>query len=147
MQTVSFTEKYYIKKNTVCFFFYLQVKLVTDSGLILFCWGEENNDTDTIRFLKQLGVHAVIYDKINQYSTKQVKESIFLVDKRESQRELMIVAEKTAESGVKTPPPSVTSERVDMDKIHQSLMVVSTATSLSSLEPEPDTPSVITQNI
>lgn len=39
------------------------VKLVKDSGLIIFCWGDDNNDKDTIQHLKKLGLHAVIYDK------------------------------------------------------------------------------------
>lgn len=40
-----------------------QVKFVKDAGLIIFCWGDDNNDKDTIQHLKKLGLHAVIYDK------------------------------------------------------------------------------------
>lgn len=40
-----------------------QVKLVRDAGLIIFCWGEDNNDKVTIQHLKTLGLHGVIYDK------------------------------------------------------------------------------------
>lgn len=40
-----------------------QVKLVKDAGLIIFCWGDDNNDKETINHLKKLGLHAVIYDK------------------------------------------------------------------------------------
>ncbi|XP_018314848.1 glycerophosphocholine phosphodiesterase GPCPD1 [Mycetomoellerius zeteki] len=69
-----------------------QVKLVKDTGLIIFCWGDDNNDKDTIQYLKKLGLHAVIYDKIDEYNAKEVKESIFLVDARESQKELIALA-------------------------------------------------------
>lgn len=40
-----------------------QVKKVRDAGLIIFCWGDDNNDKATIQHLKELGLHAVIYDK------------------------------------------------------------------------------------
>ncbi|XP_012226995.1 glycerophosphocholine phosphodiesterase GPCPD1 isoform X2 [Linepithema humile] len=69
-----------------------QVKLVKDAGLIIFCWGDDNNDKATIQHLKKLGLHAVIYDKIDEYNAKEVKESIFLVDARESQKELIALA-------------------------------------------------------
>lgn len=69
-----------------------QVKLVKDVGLIIFCWGDDNNNKDTIQYLKRLGLHAVIYDKIDEYNAKEVKESIFLVDARESQKELIALA-------------------------------------------------------
>ncbi|KAJ8680696.1 hypothetical protein QAD02_016483 [Eretmocerus hayati] len=70
-----------------------QVKLVKDRGLIIFCWGEDNNNKDTIQHLKKLGLHAVIYDKIDEYNEKEVKESIFLVDARESQKTLIALAQ------------------------------------------------------
>ncbi|XP_029178192.1 glycerophosphocholine phosphodiesterase GPCPD1-like isoform X1 [Nylanderia fulva] len=69
-----------------------QVKLVKDAGLIIFCWGDDNNDKATIQHLKKLGLHAVIYDKIDEYNAKEVKESIFLVNARESQKELIALA-------------------------------------------------------
>ncbi|XP_014215845.1 glycerophosphocholine phosphodiesterase GPCPD1-like isoform X2 [Copidosoma floridanum] len=69
-----------------------QVKLVKDRGLIIFCWGDDNNDKDTIQHLKKLGLHAVIYDKIDEYNAKEVKESIFLIDARENQKALIALA-------------------------------------------------------
>ncbi|XP_074108367.1 glycerophosphocholine phosphodiesterase GPCPD1 isoform X1 [Cotesia typhae] len=69
-----------------------QVKVVKDRGLIIFCWGDDNNDKATIQHLKKLGLHAVIYDKIDEYNAKEVKESIFLVDARENQKDLLALA-------------------------------------------------------
>ncbi|XP_020292352.1 glycerophosphocholine phosphodiesterase GPCPD1 isoform X1 [Pseudomyrmex gracilis] len=82
-----------------------QVKLVRDAGLIIFCWGDDNNDKATIQHLKQLGLHAVIYDKIDEYNPKEKKESIFLVDARESQKELIAVAQcsQTPQTQISTP--------------------------------------------
>ncbi|XP_043480117.1 glycerophosphocholine phosphodiesterase GPCPD1-like [Leptopilina heterotoma] len=77
-----------------------QVKLVRNAGLIIFCWGDDNNDKDTIQHLKRLGLHGVIYDKIDEYNAKEVKESIFLVDARESQKELIAVASCTQTTGL-----------------------------------------------
>ncbi|XP_049962737.1 glycerophosphocholine phosphodiesterase GPCPD1-like [Schistocerca serialis cubense] len=71
-----------------------QIKLVTDAGLIIFCWGEDNNDTATIKHLKSLGLHAIIYDKIDKFGTKEVKESIFLVEAREGQKNLLQIAQE-----------------------------------------------------
>lgn len=34
-----------------------------ERGLVVFCWGDDNNDVETIKYLKELGLHAVIYDK------------------------------------------------------------------------------------
>ncbi|XP_073941629.1 glycerophosphocholine phosphodiesterase GPCPD1 isoform X1 [Choristoneura fumiferana] len=90
-----------------------QVKLATDVGLIIFCWGDDNNDKATIQKLKDLGLHAVIYDKLDQYITKEVKESVFLMEARESQRDIMRLA---AEEDAPT-PASAASEPVS----HQSL--------------------------
>ncbi|XP_049277115.1 glycerophosphocholine phosphodiesterase GPCPD1 isoform X2 [Anopheles funestus] len=66
-----------------------QVNLATEKGLIIFCWGDDNNCKDTIKHLKSLGIHAIIYDKMDIYSDKAVKESVFLVGARESQAALL----------------------------------------------------------
>ncbi|XP_055643913.1 glycerophosphocholine phosphodiesterase GPCPD1 isoform X2 [Toxorhynchites rutilus septentrionalis] len=50
-----------------------QVNLATEKGLIIFCWGDDNNCKDTIKHLKSLGIHAIIYDKMDIYSDKAIK--------------------------------------------------------------------------
>jgi len=69
-----------------------QVVLVQEKGLVLFCWGEDNNDSGTIRYLKNIGLNGIIYDKIEEFSSKEVKESIFLIEAREGQKELLKLA-------------------------------------------------------
>ncbi|CAB3361909.1 Hypothetical predicted protein [Cloeon dipterum] len=76
------------------------VQAVRDAGLVLFCWGDDNNDTKTIKHLKSLGLHGVIYDKIDQLGCKEVKESIFLVEARESERQ------QIAALGIQSSPQS-----------------------------------------
>ncbi|KAL1123856.1 hypothetical protein AAG570_001626 [Ranatra chinensis] len=91
-----------------------QVTLVKRAGLVLFCWGDDNNDTATIKHLKDLGIHAVIYDKIDQYSNKEVKESIFRLEARESERlAIRAVAERASVDEYLTPEmqkPEIVSE-------------------------------------
>ncbi|XP_053988445.1 glycerophosphocholine phosphodiesterase GPCPD1-like isoform X2 [Hylaeus volcanicus] len=113
-----------------------QVKFVKDAGLIIFCWGDDNNDKATIQHLKKLGLHAVIYDKIDEYNAKEVKESIFLIDARESQKALIALAHC---SQVCQPQPQIpcplNSEKdyyMDVDKSRNIITASSTGTSPSS---------------
>lgn len=74
-----------------------QIKLALNAGLVTFCWGTDNNDPAIIKHLKQIGLHGVIFDKIDEFSEKEVKESIFLVEARESQkRQFLAIAEQNA---------------------------------------------------
>uniref|UniRef100_A0A2P2I1B8 Glycerophosphocholine phosphodiesterase GPCPD1-like n=1 Tax=Hirondellea gigas TaxID=1518452 RepID=A0A2P2I1B8_9CRUS len=61
-----------------------QMELALQNNLIVFCWGDLNNDKSNIAFLKKLGMHAIIYDKIDVYNSKTEKESIFLCEERQS---------------------------------------------------------------
>ncbi|XP_063838804.1 glycerophosphocholine phosphodiesterase GPCPD1-like isoform X2 [Ostrinia nubilalis] len=115
-----------------------QVKLATDAGLVIFCWGDDNNDKNTIKMLKEMGLHAVIYDKLDQYTTKEVKESIFLVEARESQRELMRLAAlddlpaTESSSSVHTVVESANRPFLDLS-VRNKIQERSTVTSLESL--------------
>lgn len=53
----------------------VQIKETIDEGLVIFCWGDDNNSTDNIRLLKNLGLHAIIYDKMDTLSTKERRVS------------------------------------------------------------------------
>ncbi|XP_028127733.1 glycerophosphocholine phosphodiesterase GPCPD1 [Diabrotica virgifera virgifera] len=106
------------------------------AGLILFCWGDQNADPATIKFLKQLGLHGVIYDKIHEYNNTDKKESIFMVEARESQKELIRLAAATSEAPQSPPPQAIIKEPVlDFHMVKGQLGdKISTATSLESLE-------------
>ncbi|XP_017875256.1 glycerophosphocholine phosphodiesterase GPCPD1-like isoform X2 [Ceratina calcarata] len=115
-----------------------QVKYVKDAGLIIFCWGDDNNDKDTIQHLKKLGLHAVIYDKIDEYNAKEVKESIFLVDARENQKALIALAQCNQSC---TPQPQITNTLnketdyyMDIDNSRNMITASSTTSSLASFD-------------
>ncbi|EDV99171.1 glycerophosphocholine phosphodiesterase GPCPD1 [Drosophila grimshawi] len=66
-----------------------QVNLAKERGLVLFCWGDDNNSKDTIKLLKELGLHAIIYDKMDMLTSKAVKQSVFLLQAKDSQKEML----------------------------------------------------------
>ncbi|CAG9853844.1 unnamed protein product [Phyllotreta striolata] len=111
-------------------------KHATSNNLIIFCWGDENADPATIKRLKEMGLHGIIYDKIHEYSNKEVKESIFMVEARETQKEIMLLAAAASEAPQSPPPQSIIKEPVmDFELMKTQLGdVMSTATSLESLE-------------
>ena len=39
------------------------IKIAKDLELVVFCWGEDNNDKKNIELFKKSGVHGVIYDR------------------------------------------------------------------------------------
>ncbi|XP_023930021.1 glycerophosphocholine phosphodiesterase GPCPD1 [Lingula anatina] len=55
------------------------VNQVKEAGLVLFCWGEDNNNSSNIAYLKELGVNGLIYDRISDY--KPTKENVFKMEK------------------------------------------------------------------
>ncbi|XP_026737758.1 glycerophosphocholine phosphodiesterase GPCPD1-like isoform X2 [Trichoplusia ni] len=115
-----------------------QVKMAKDAGLVIFCWGDDNNDKNTIKMLKDMGLHAVIYDKLDQYITKEVKESIFLMEARESQHDIMDRAareESTSHVSDTQEPVAVESGSrpfLDLSR-RKTIQDISTVTSLESL--------------
>ena len=54
---------------------------VREHNQVIFVWTDEQNDKETVQYLKKLGVNGVIYDRMDQNNDKVVKESIFLTDK------------------------------------------------------------------
>ena len=40
---------------------------VKSLGLVMFVWGEANNDADTINIFKEKGVDAIIYDRYDTF--------------------------------------------------------------------------------
>lgn len=49
------------------------VDLAKEMGLTMFCWGEDNNCKDTIKYLKEKGLHAIIYDKVELLIESKVR--------------------------------------------------------------------------
>ena len=40
-----------------------QVELVKDRGQVLFCWTDDQNNPEIVKYLKKLGVDGIIYDR------------------------------------------------------------------------------------
>lgn len=59
-----------------------QMDLVRKRGQVIFIWTDEQNDRETVKYLKKLGVDGVIYDRMDQNNEKIIKESVFLAEKR-----------------------------------------------------------------
>eukprot|EP00102_Acyrthosiphon_pisum_P022396 XP_016659606.1 PREDICTED: uncharacterized protein LOC100164659 [Acyrthosiphon pisum] len=53
----------------------LQIDIVKQAGLALFCWGDDNNCKDVANKFKKLGVNAVIYDKLDKIELLKKKMS------------------------------------------------------------------------
>ncbi|XP_025192312.1 glycerophosphocholine phosphodiesterase GPCPD1-like isoform X1 [Melanaphis sacchari] len=53
----------------------LQINIVKQAGLALFCWGDDNNCKDVVNKFKKLGVNAVIYDKLDKIELLKKKMS------------------------------------------------------------------------
>ncbi|XP_015371225.1 PREDICTED: glycerophosphocholine phosphodiesterase GPCPD1-like [Diuraphis noxia] len=53
----------------------LQIDIVKQAGLALFCWGDDNNCKDVVNKFKKLGVNAVIYDKLDKIELLKKKDS------------------------------------------------------------------------
>lgn len=66
-----------------------QINLAKNRGLVLFCWGEENNSKETIKLLKHMGLHAIIYDKMDSLTSKENKKSVFQLQPEGTQKELL----------------------------------------------------------
>ena len=58
-----------------------RMEKVRQHGQVIFVWTDEQNDRETVQYLKKLGVNGVIYDRMDQNNDKLVKQSIFLTDK------------------------------------------------------------------
>ncbi|KAK7585859.1 hypothetical protein V9T40_000038 [Parthenolecanium corni] len=50
------------------------VKRILNNKLVLFCWGDDNNDNNNIAKLKEQGVHGIIFDRIDKLGEKPKKE-------------------------------------------------------------------------
>lgn len=57
-----------------------QVKLLKSRGQVIFCWTDDKNDRETVKYLKDLGINGIIYDRMDQNNFKDVKQSIFLME-------------------------------------------------------------------
>lgn len=118
--------------------FYTQIEHGLNAGMVMFCWGDVS-DALTIQYLKDLGLHGIIYDKIYQFINSNEKESIYLMDGRESQQELIRSVAKAQEEAAVVLVESQSqfakgAETLLRERMEAECDNISTATSLASLE-------------
>ena len=54
----------YMTFNFTSFFFnFFQVQLVKERGQVIFVWTDDQNDPATFKYLKELGINGLIYDR------------------------------------------------------------------------------------
>ena len=39
------------------------MKNALEKNMVVFCWGDDNNNEENIKFLTKIGMHGIIYDK------------------------------------------------------------------------------------
>ena len=44
-----------------------QVELVRNRGQVLFCWTDDQNNPEIVKYLKNLGVDGIIYDRLVEW--------------------------------------------------------------------------------
>ena len=64
-----------------------QVSEVKTRGQIIFVWTDDKNDRSTVDYLKKIGVDGIVYDRMDENNSKEVKESVFLVDNDKDKHE------------------------------------------------------------
>lgn len=120
--------------NYLCYFLCVQVQYELNAGLILFCWGDDISNPDTIKYLKDLGLHGIIYDKIYQYKSKK-QDNIYLLEARDSQKDVIRMAAQFMELAVGEDTQLVKNAgELRKVKFTDDDDRLSTATSLASLE-------------
>ncbi len=55
-----------------------QITTAIEHKLIVFCWGDHNNDQENIKFLKKVGLHGIIYDKYVRAVVVLIAHSCFV---------------------------------------------------------------------
>ena len=83
-----------------------QLEMVRRYQKIIFVWTDEQNDKETVKALKQLGVDGVIYDRMDQNNDKPVKESIFFSSSRMADRMTDNMSSGVSSNGSDYSPPT-----------------------------------------
>ncbi|CAL8143733.1 unnamed protein product [Orchesella dallaii] len=92
-----------------------QVQEIINHCLVAFCWGDDNNDAATIKYLKELGLNGIIFDRIEDHIEAD-KTSIFFT---EHQEELLQLAAMSPEAELEESIPFPDASENDMDIVGQ----------------------------
>ncbi|XP_067097260.1 glycerophosphocholine phosphodiesterase GPCPD1 isoform X3 [Osmerus mordax] len=70
------------------------IQVAQSKGLVMFCWGDDNNDHDNRMKLREKGIDGLIYDRICEDHGEQ--QSIFKVEEQHTLQE--VISEETRKS-------------------------------------------------
>ena len=81
-----------------------QLDLTKERRQVVFCWTDDKNDKGTVDYLKKLGLQGIVYDRMDINNSKEVKESVFLVEQRRATLEKLNSSPSSSSQGSATPP-------------------------------------------
>ncbi|XP_078326933.1 glycerophosphocholine phosphodiesterase GPCPD1-like isoform X1 [Crassostrea virginica] len=90
-----------------------KIDKVKEARLVLFCWGEDNNDSNAINTLKQRGVDGIIYDRIDFY--KVGDQNVFQVEREQKEKILVNAGLLSPTAGSKNLDHSSGSEQEELE--------------------------------
>ena len=65
-----------------------QVQMVKERGQVIFVWTDDQSDSGTFKYLKDL-VDGIIYDRMDVNNCKDAKDSVIMCTKEEEEVEKM----------------------------------------------------------
>merc|ERR1712156_1151140 len=87
-----------------------QVQMVKERGQVIFVWTDDQSDSGTVKYLKELGVDGIIYDRMDVNNSKDAKDSVIICTKEEEEVEKMARSPRSGCSCSGTPPLSPSTE-------------------------------------
>merc|ERR1712173_388356 len=99
-----------------------QVQMVKERGQVMFVWTDDQSDSGTVKYLKELGVDGIIYDRMDVNNSKDAKDKVIMCTKEEEEVEKMARSPRSGCSCSGTPPLSPltethTKENEEVEKI------------------------------
>ena len=56
-----------------------QVQMVKEKGQVIFVWTDDRNDPETIKYLKELGINGLIYDRYWTFEIGWIRYNVYNV--------------------------------------------------------------------
>ena len=60
-----------------------QVQMVKERGQVIFVWTDDQSDSGTVKYLKELGVDGIIHDRMDVNNSKDAKDRVIICTKEE----------------------------------------------------------------
>uniref|UniRef100_T1J784 GP-PDE domain-containing protein n=1 Tax=Strigamia maritima TaxID=126957 RepID=T1J784_STRMM len=87
------------------------VCMVKECDLVMFCWGDDNNDPEVMTLLRTLGLDGIIFDRIDEHNQKTV-ENIFLMETK-TRKTFMDGEDSNSSNSGSSPGSTIMSDMVE----------------------------------